>query len=114
MTSTARITMEIKHPGNTTTKGVNTRGGTPTGMMSITNGTSPSMTNPSMTNPAEDKGVGTSITMTKGIDPQVGKAGQEKDPTAEEIIIPEMEIAAGTEIMTLVMGGINEETARRS
>ena len=109
MTSTARITMVIKHPGNTTTKGVNTRGGTPTGMMSITNGTSPSMTNP-----AEDKGVETSITMTKGIDPRAGKAGQEKDPTAGEITIPEMEIIVETEIMTLVMGGINEETARRS
>ena len=113
MTSTARTDMVIKLPGNTIIK-VNTKGGTLIGMMSTTNGTSHSMTSPNMTNPTEDKGVGTSITRTKGKDPRAGKAGQGKDPTTEEMIIPEMEIAVGTEILTLVMGGINEETARRS
>ena len=91
-----------------------TKGGTLIEMMSITNGISHSMTSPNMTNPTEDKEVGTSITRIKGKDPRVDIAGQEKDPITEEMTIPEMGIVVETEILTLVMGGINEETARRA
>ena len=42
----------------------------------------------------------------------VDKAGLGKDPKVEEKILPDMETITEIEILTLVMGGINEETAR--
>ena len=113
MTSTARTDMVIKLPGTTRIK-VITKGGTLIEMRNIINGTSHNMTSPIMTNPTEDMGVEASITKIKGKDPQVDIVGQEKDPTTEEMTIPEIETAVGTEILTLVMGGTNEETARRA
>ena len=109
MTSTAKKDMVTKLPGSTIIK-ANTKGAILTGMMSIINGTSHSITSLNMTNPTEDREVETSITRTRGKDPRADKAGQGK----EEMITPEMKIEVGIETLTLVMGGINEETARRS
>ena len=103
------ISKVIKHPGSIIVKEDNIREGTPIGMISITSGTSPSMISPT-----EDKGVETSNTMTQGEGPLADRVDQEKDPTAGVVTIPEMETTTATEILTLVMGVINEETVRRS
>ena len=78
-----------------------TKEGTLIERRSTNNGTRHSMTSPS-TSRIQEKGH------------QVDRAGLEKDPKEEEKIFPVMEIIIEIEILTLVMGGINEETARRA
>ena len=113
MNNIARTDMVTKLPGTTRIK-VITKGGTLIEMRNIINGTSHNMTNPIMTIPTENMEVEASITKIKGKDPQVEMVGQEKEPITEERITPEAETVVGTEILTLVMGGTNEETARRA
>ena len=100
MTNKARTDMVTKLPGTTRIKVIN-KGGTLIEMKNTINGTSHNMTNPI-------------ITKIKGKDPQVEMVGKEKDPITEEMITPETETVVGTEILTLVMGGTNEDTARRA
>ena len=105
--------MVTKLPGTTKTKAIN-KGGILAEMKSTINGTSHNMNNPIMTIPTENMEVEANITMVKEKDPQVEMVGQEKEPITEERITPEAETVVGTEILTLVMGGTNEETARRA
>ena len=105
--------MVTKLPETTKVK-VTNRGDTPAEMKNTINGTNHNMNNPIMTSPIENMEMEANITMVKEKDPKVEVVGQEKGPITEERITPGAEIVVGTEILTLVMGGTNEETARRA
>ena len=98
------INKVTKHPGSNIIKVDSTKEVTLVGTTSTT----------SMTSPIEDRAMETSSTMTQGGGPLVDRADQEIDPIAGVVILPEMIITTAIEILTLVMGVINEETARRS
>ena len=113
MNNMTRRDMVTKPPETTKVKVIN-KGGTPAEMKNTINGTSHNMNNPIMTIPTENMEMEANITMVKEKDPQVEVVGQEKEPITEERITPGAETVVGTEILTLVMGGTNEETARRA
>ena len=113
MNNIARTDMVTKLPGTTKIK-VISKGGTLAEMMNTINGTNHNMNNPIMTSPIENMEMEANIIMVKEKDPKVEVVGQEKEPITEERITPGAETVVGTEILTLVMGGTNEETARRA
>ena len=116
------ISLQTKDPGINTTRGISSKEDIPAWIANLTS-------------PKEDKVIETNNplatpgpeiamrmiskaainTMTQGEGPPVGKGDLGTEPPAEVVILPGRIITTIIiEILTLAMGGINEETARRS
>ena len=118
------ITHQVKYLGINITRGISSKEDIPAETANMTSpkedrviGTSNPLATPGPETAMRVKTKEITNTMTQGVGPQADKGDPETGLLAEVVILPGRKIIAtiiAIEMLTLAMGGINEETARRS